>query len=264
MDVPAFEVTMRPAASLVAYENNSRIHTQKQVDDIAASLQKFGWTNPLIVHGETIIAGHARLAAAVQLGIEEVPVIDRSDMTEAMWKAYVIADNKLAEGSTWDEDILRVELVGLSDLDFDPAVLGFGDDIERILSGQAAADEQDTTYSRTVKAPTYEITSESPPPIASLIDTAKTDELGAEIDAADIPAEVRRFLLHASQRHTVFDFHNIAEFYAHADVATQALMERSALVIIDFDKAIENGFVSAASEMMAFARDDEDNQDDEV
>jgi FkbM family methyltransferase len=128
-----YEVTMRATKSLVAYANNARSHTQEQVEQLAASIREFGWTNPLIIHGDTVVAGHARLAAAAFLGLKEVPVIDRSDMTEERWKAYVIADNQLASISGWDDDLLRMELVGLNDADFNMVTLGFGSAIDGLL-----------------------------------------------------------------------------------------------------------------------------------
>ena len=118
-------VTMLKVSDLLPYANNARTHTDEQVAQVAASIQEFGWTNPLIVHNNTVVAGHARLAAARKLGMDEVPVIDRSDMSEAQWKAYVLADNRLAQNAGWDEGLLKVELEGLQGLDFDLDLLGF-------------------------------------------------------------------------------------------------------------------------------------------
>jgi hypothetical protein len=86
-----------------------------------------------------------------------------------------------------------------------------------------------------------------------MIDRTKTETLQAEIECANLPDDVRTFLHFAAERHTVFNFRNIAEFYAHSDAYTQNLMERSALVIIDFDRAIEEGFVQLSKELMEIA-----------
>ena len=117
-------------------------------------------------------------------------------------------------------------------------------------SGEEAAGLNDI-YSKNIEAPHYEITGECPT-VSELVDKTKADELSAEIDMAkDIPEEVRAFLKVAAMRHLVFDYRNIAEFYAHADAKTQRLMERSALVIIDYDDAVKNGFVKLSKTLEA-------------
>lgn len=121
------QITTAKISDLLPYANNAREHTEEQVAQVAASIKEFGWTNPLIVHNQTVVAGHARLAAARKLGLEEVPVIDRSDMSEAQWKAYVLADNQLAQNATWNEGLLTLELDALAELDFDLDLLGFED-----------------------------------------------------------------------------------------------------------------------------------------
>jgi len=121
------QITQVKIDTLLPYANNAREHTEEQVAQVAASIQEFGWTNPLIIHGNTVVAGHARLAAARKLGLKEVPVIDRSDMSEAQWKAYVLADNQLAQNATWNDGLLTLELDALAELDFDLDLLGFPD-----------------------------------------------------------------------------------------------------------------------------------------
>jgi hypothetical protein len=120
----------------------------------------------------------------------------------------------------------------------------FGD-----LAINSALDELSENYSRKIEAPIYTPKGEKPK-VTSLYDESKATELKLQIAKVDLPADVRKFLISAADRHTVFDFRNIAEFYAHADAATQDLMERSALVIIDYDKAIENGFVEMSQAML--------------
>lgn len=114
---------------LIPYANNSRLHSDEQVLQIASSIKEFGFLNPIIVDGENgIIAGHGRVMAAKKLGIDELPCIDASHLTEAQKKAYVIADNKLALNSEWDYDILRIELNILDDFGFDLDLTGFSAD----------------------------------------------------------------------------------------------------------------------------------------
>jgi DNA modification methylase len=122
------EVEAVPASALKPYPSNPRTHSKKQVCQIAKSIKTFGWTNPILIDGEGgVIAGHGRLEAAKQLGIQQVPTIKLEDMSEAQKRAYVIADNKLAENAGWDTEILAIELQALTeiDLDFDIETIGF-------------------------------------------------------------------------------------------------------------------------------------------
>jgi len=115
-----------PTADLIPYTMNSRTHSDAQVAQIAASIQEFGFTNPILIDDyEVIIAGHGRLLAAQKLGIEKVPTITLEGLSEAQRKAYVIADNNLALNSDWDDEKLSVELERLAELDFDLDLLGF-------------------------------------------------------------------------------------------------------------------------------------------
>jgi len=114
---------------LLPYIRNARTHSDEQVAQVAASIREFGWTNPILVAGDgTIIAGHARLAAARKLKMTEVPVIVLDHLTEAQRRALVLADNKLALNAGWDEDMLRVELQSLQEGGFDLDVVGFSDE----------------------------------------------------------------------------------------------------------------------------------------
>lgn len=120
--------------SLIPYARNSRTHSDEQVSKIAASIKEFGFLNPVIVDGENgIIAGHGRVMAAQKLGLETVPVIEASHLTEAQRRAYVIADNRLALDAGWDEEMLRVEFAELADMGFDLELTGFGlDEIDAL------------------------------------------------------------------------------------------------------------------------------------
>ena len=116
-------------SDLIPYANNSRTHSDEQVLQIASSIKEFGFINPVIVDGENgIIAGHGRVMAAKKLGLTDVPCVDASHLSEAQKKAYIIADNKLALNAGWDDDILRIELDMLTELDFDLSLTGFSDE----------------------------------------------------------------------------------------------------------------------------------------
>ena len=118
-----------PIADLIPYINNSRTHSDDQVDQVAASIKEFGFTNPVLIDEDGgLIAGHGRTLAAKKLGIESVPAIRMIGLTEAQKKAYIIADNQLALNAGWDLDALKLELETLQELDFDIELLGFDDD----------------------------------------------------------------------------------------------------------------------------------------
>jgi len=111
---------------LIPYVMNSRTHSPEQVAQIAASIKEFGFTNPVLTDGNNgIIAGHGRVMAAQRLGIDEVPTIELSYLSEAQRKAYIIADNKLALNAGWDNEVLAAEIEALKEIDFDIDLLGF-------------------------------------------------------------------------------------------------------------------------------------------
>jgi hypothetical protein len=277
--VPAFNpnqsaqtaaLVFRAAAELVPYARNARTHSKAQIVAIAESIEARGWTSPVLVDGErgsrNIIAGHGRVLAAARLysagktirmadgariPVGAVPVMYALGWTEAERRAYIIADNKLALDAGWDIDLLKTELQALKLDGFDLKFTGFGSIELDELFAEPGADGD--VYSRKLDPPIYSPKGDRPP-VASLVDMTKADELHAEI-AADkkLPADVALFLHAAADRHAVFDFHAIAEFYCHAPAKTQRLMERSALVIIDFNAAIEGGFVRLTDELRALS-----------
>jgi len=143
------KINYRGTGELIPYVNNSRTHSDKQVQQVASSIKEFGFTNPILIDEESgIIAGHGRLLAAEKLGLDEVPTITLEGLTETQRKAYVIADNKLALNSGWDDELLKVELENLSSAEFNLDVLGwdvlpdFKDDIDySILDDEDVDDE---------------------------------------------------------------------------------------------------------------------------
>ncbi len=106
----------RPIAARKPYAGNPRTHSPMQIRQIAESLKKFGWTNPVLIDDDDgVIAGHGRIEAAQLLGLTTVPTIRLGTMTEAEKRAYIIADNRLAELAGWDEQLLAIELQFLID-----------------------------------------------------------------------------------------------------------------------------------------------------
>jgi ParB-like chromosome segregation protein Spo0J len=132
--VMAKRLEMWPLERLQPYERNARIHSEAQIASIAASIQEFGFTAPILVDSaDGILAGHGRLAAAKLLGLPEAPVVVLDHLNEEQRRAYVLADNKLAENAGWDLELLRQEI---NAMEIDPAVLGFGeDDLARLQDG---------------------------------------------------------------------------------------------------------------------------------
>lgn len=123
-------------SKLIPYANNSRTHDDAQVAQLAASIKEFGFRNPILVDGMGIIAGHGRLMAARKLGLNKIPTIDCSDMTEIQKKAYIIADNKLALNSGWDSDLLSLEISQLDTDGFNLELLGFNaDELSSFING---------------------------------------------------------------------------------------------------------------------------------
>jgi len=112
--------------SLIPYARNARTHSDEQVAKIAASIREFGFNNPILLRDDnTIIAGHGRVLAARKLGIEEVPCIYLSHLTETQARAYTLADNQLANLAGWDSELLSLELEELGAAGVDPGLLGF-------------------------------------------------------------------------------------------------------------------------------------------
>jgi hypothetical protein len=113
-------IEMVPVTRLAASKGNARIHSKKQIRQIADSIKRFGFNNPVLVDdGGTIIAGHGRVEAAKLLGINEVPTLRLSHLSATEQRAYVLADNRLAEKARWNREVLAVELKALIDLDFE-------------------------------------------------------------------------------------------------------------------------------------------------
>lgn len=239
----------KPVSSIVPYARNPR-RNSLAIAKVKASVKEFGWQQPIVVDKDmVIIAGHTRYQAALDLGMETVPVHIATDLTPAQVKAYRIADNRTASEAEWDNELLALEFEELKEMEFDLDLTGFDDvEIEGLLDGSFDNNQNendvvdDDTYSKKIVVPIYEPKGEMPK-ISELFDDDKTRELIEEIKAANIPDSISDFLEIAAQRHTVFNFRNIAEYYSHADKDIQRLMEKSALVIIDFKQAIENGFV---------------------
>lgn len=111
---------------LIPYKNNARTHSDEQIEKIAKSMKEFGFINPILVDGNlNVIAGHGRILGAKKLGMKEVPCLFIEDLTEEQKRAYIIADNRLAEDAGWDKELLKIELEDLKNMNFDITLTGF-------------------------------------------------------------------------------------------------------------------------------------------
>ena len=223
------QIIQKKLADIVPYANNTKKHDETQIKNVAESIKKYGWVQPLVIDNDgTIVIGHCRALAAEKLGIEEVPCVVVSDLTEEEINALRIVDNKTNE-SPWDMDLLAKELpeLDLSDFDFD------WDFKEK---------DEDNPYTTAVNIPQYNIQGECPS-FSEMYDNRKEKEMLSDIENSDLSEEEKEFLIAAAHRHCRFNFTAIAEYYAHASPEMQKFMEDSALVIIDMDNAIMNGYV---------------------
>lgn len=192
-----------------------------------------------------IIGGNMRFRALSTLGYKKIPcVILSSDTPIAKLRAYVIIDN--SGFGQWDWKKLKKDDWGEANLTSWGVELP--DDWNTDAEDESDNQKGDESYSRKVVAPTYEPSGQIPT-FREMYDTTKRDALISEIEKADIPDEVREFLREAARRHTVFNYEKIADYYAQASAKIQDLMERSALVIIDFDKAIEGGYITMTKDL---------------
>src|SRR5262245_2365167 len=120
------QIEYTPVRELRPHPNNARTHSTKQIRQIAKSIEQFGFCNPVLVDdAKQIIAGHGRVEAAKLLGVDAVPTCRLSHLSETEKRAYVVADNKLAEQAGWDRELLAIELQGLIELDIDIELTGF-------------------------------------------------------------------------------------------------------------------------------------------
>lgn len=255
------QVVYRLIPELTPYARNARTHSKEQVAQIAASIKEWGWTIPILINGDnTIIAGHGRVMAARQLGMKEVPCIVAEGWTDAQMRAYVLADNKLAENAGWDDEILKAEIEELTGLGFNIDLTGFSEEeLEKLFK----TDIEALKSLQVIETPIYSPKGDQPD-IKELTDTTKSAALIAAIKASNVSKAEKDFLIHAAARHTIFDYQAIAEYYCHASPEMQRLMEDSALVIIDFAKAIEDGYVELTRRLdKLFLTTHGDDEDDD-
>lgn len=275
------QIVLLPIEEIGETPNNSRTHSEEQLNQIVDSIKEFGFTNPVLIdEKKVLIAGNGRLYAARKIGMKLVPAIMLEGLTEAQKRAYVIADNKIALNAGWDIQKLNLEMSWLHEqAKFDITKLGFSKtETEMLLNnvtdviknydqnkqkseltsndlpppppeGTIEGKQEPEKYTRKIESPVYEPKLTDQPLITELYDPQKADALVKEIDKAPIAEDVKHFLRQAAKRHTIFNYETIAEYYCHASPEIQDLMEKSGLIILDFNKAIEYGFVKLTKDL---------------
>tara|TARA_R100000734_G_C3299451_1_gene90263 strand:+ start:76 stop:804 length:729 start_codon:yes stop_codon:yes gene_type:complete len=215
--------------------NNPRIIKNDKFKKLVKSIQEFPEMlklRPIVVDEDMIVlGGNMRLKASKDAGLKEVWVEIAEGLTDEQKKEFIVKDN--VGFGEWEWDMLANEWDSVQLTEWGLDVWENTDD---------SIMEDDNICTRKIKAPTYEPKNEKPE-VKELYDIKKADELIDKIKALKLNKTEKEFLTFAAYRHTVFDYSKIADFYAHSSKEVQELMEESALVIIDFDKAIENGYV---------------------
>ena len=226
---------------------NARRRTDRSSKLIAESLIRFGAARSIVIDEDNrILAGNGTIEGAKAAGIKNVRVIEtdgteiiavkRTDLSENEKIGLALADNRTSDLSEWDGAMLHQ----ISE-EHDISAWFNKEELDELFGVEDPADE-DSPYTNKTTAPIYEPSGTQHKP-EHLYDIAKTSRLIAEIQIADIPDDVKTFLISAAYRHTAFNYSKIADYYATAPKEIQSFFEDSALVIIDFEQAIENGFV---------------------
>lgn len=242
----ALKTKQVPIKDLTPHPDNVN---EGDVGAISQSLEYHGQYRAIVVSERTghILAGNHTWMAASALGWDKITAHVLPDLTPEQELRIMVADNQYARLASTDTYGLADLLKGLTETPDGLAGVGFdNDDLDSLLRDlwplKTFDHNEDGSYTRRIESPVYEPREEQPE-VPALYDRTKTTALQKVIKAAKIPDDIAAFLNAAAERHTVFRYDRIADFYAHADKDTQALMEASALVIIDYDQAVEQGFV---------------------
>ncbi len=255
-------------SDLHADKRNANKGTEEGAKLLKKSLTELGAGRSILVDkNNNIIAGNKTHNKAEEAGITDTIIVESDgtklivvkrtdiDIDSKEGRALALADNKVSQVNLeFDAEVIDQIAV---DFGIDLAEWGF-ETVEETSAGS------DNNYSRKIEPPIY-APSDACPPLAELTDDAKTTALIAEIKDEDMPADVRDFLIASAQRHRVFNYEKVADYYAHAPAHIQHLMEKSALVVIDMNQAIEYGFVKMSKTLSEqFATDHPTNDDDDT
>lgn len=235
-----WKLVTKKVSELKPYSKNPRNITEQGLKDLKKSVDKFGLAELITINtNNIIIGGHARWQTLKANGTKECDCyIPNRKLNAKEVEELNIRLNKNIAG-TWDFDILANEF------EIDELLEWGFTKFDLSIDGQL---KDQNNYSRKIESPTYKPTGKKPK-VNELFDAEKYKALVNKIEESKIPQTIKDFLKISATRHIVFNYSNIAEFYSHSDYETQQLMEDSALVIIDFKKAIELGFVKLSEEI---------------
>ena len=244
------------AADLIQDEHNYRKHSEENKRRIRKSIDEAGIGRSVVVDADgVLIAGNGVASVidgdtpvrVIETDGTELVVVKRTDLHEGdeRRKKLALADNATSDEVEWDMEAIEADGWKQDELE-DWGVVECNDQGDG--SGEGQGEKNGGNYSRKIEVPVYTPTGEDVP-VGLLTNKEKYNELIAEIDASGIDGDVADFLKAAAARHIVFDYARIGDYYANTTPEVQRLMERSALVIIDFEKAIENGFVKMCEEL---------------
>ena len=241
------EIAWKSLDEIRPYENNPRNIPKRAIRAVADSIQRFGWRQPIVVDREgVIVVGHVRYEAAKHLGLASAPV-HVADFTPEEAKLYRLIDNRTANLSSWNMLKLDVELKDVQEaikngLRIDLSLFGFDDGIKKIKQ-----------YSLDTTKIFYEPRGPKPK-ISELYDATEAEKLLEEVRKVE-DEELRRFLEYSAIRFVCWRFDRIAEYYAHSDDNVKAIFRRLALVIVDFDEALERGWVKLTDRVFELLRE---------
>ena len=237
---------------------NPRIIKDEAFHKLVNSIKEFPKMmalRPMVIDTDgTVLGGNMRLKALQHLGYKEIPdewVRKASELTEDEKRRFIIADN--VSGGQWDWDALANEWD-------EDELKDWGLELPTDWDTGEDPHETENPYTKKIEAPIYEPSDEKPQ-LTELYSNDKFNQLVSEIEGSSLDKEDKEFLKLAATRHIVFNYQNIADFYAHSDGKMQDLMEKSALVIIDFEKAIELGYVKLSEKIANQYREDYDDEE---
>jgi len=248
----------RKLHELLPNPRNPKILTEKQGQGLQVSLKKFGFAIPVLISpSNKILDGHQRtklLSVMEEYGAEaEIPVrVSSREFTDEETKEFIVRLSKNQAGFDFDMLATDYEETDLINFGFEEWELSIGGEGEGEGEGEGGASDD---YSKKVDSPVYEPTGNKPA-LSELCSDEKTNELIEEIQNAELPDDEKEFLMKCATRHRVFNYEKIAEYYSHSSKEVQELMEKSALVIIDFEQAIEQGYVKMSDAIIDQFKED--------
>lgn len=244
------------------FAKNNKRHPARQIEMIANSIKEFGFQNPIIVDkNNEIIAWHGRYLAAQQLWLETAPCIVADNLTPKQVRAYRLLDNRIGDFAQYDIESIISELSDIWDMQL------WLETLDNLFDSLINTDEESDDngkdgelsdkYTKKIEAPIY-IPSGVQYTISEIYDKAKYETFVNKINGYKIDDELKQFLILSATRHIEFNFEKIANYYANLESKeVKELFEDLALVIIDYNKAIENWYIQLSKAILDLATTDE-------